>query len=124
MVGDFAALALLLAFLGIYGVVSFSAGRPTHEIGVWMALGAGRVDVGKRVIKESMGTCLIGLLLGIAGVLAARRLISVLPYGAKAAYAGTFAEAVLFVAVVVLLASYIPARKAAAVEPARSLRYE
>jgi len=117
-------LALLLAFIGIYGVVSFSVSRRTHEIGVRIALGADKGDVLRMILKDSMGTCIIGLLLGTAGALAATRVIATMLYGVGSTDAAIFITALLFVAAVVLLASYIPARKAAMLDPARSLRYE
>ncbi len=124
VVGSFAALALLLAFIGIYGVVSFSVSRRTHEIGVRLALGADKSDVLRMILKDSMGTCIVGLLLGTAWALAATRVIATMLYGVSATDGAIFITALLFVAAVVLLASYIPARKAAMLDPARSLRYE
>jgi predicted permease len=124
VIGSFAALALLMAFIGVYGVVSFSVSRRAHEIGIRMALGASKSNVLVMIIRESMSICLVGLLVGVAGALLATRIISSLLYKVSATDPLIFAAALLFVSVVVLIASYIPARRVATTDPARSLRYE
>jgi putative ABC transport system permease protein len=122
--GSFALLALTLAGLGIYGVMAYSVSQRTREIGIRMALGANSRDVLSLVIKQGMRLALIGLGVGLAGSLALTRLMSSVLYGVSATDAATFALVSALLAVVVLAACYIPARRAARVDPMIALRYE
>ncbi|HSB17665.1 MAG TPA: ABC transporter permease [Bryobacteraceae bacterium] len=122
--GIFAALAVILAVVGIYGVMSYSVSRRTHEIGLRLALGAERDDVLKLVLRRGLKLSLIGVAIGIAGALAMTRLVSGFLYGVKASDPLTFAAVSLLLILVALAASYIPARRATTVDPMAALRYE
>jgi predicted permease len=124
LVGVFAAAALALAAIGIYGVVAFSVTRRTQEIGIRMAIGARRADVLRLVVGEGARLALLGVALGIAASLAITRLLSSLLYGVSATDPVTFAAVALLLAAVALLASYIPARRAMRLDPNIALRYE
>jgi predicted permease len=120
----FAASALLLAMIGIYGVMSYAVSRRTQEIGIRVALGAARSDVLKMVVGRGMGLIAIGLALGIAGAAALTRVMSSLLYGVTATDLVSFAAAALVLATVALLACLIPAARAARIHPAIALRNE
>jgi macrolide transport system ATP-binding/permease protein len=122
--GSFALLALTLAALGIYGVMAYSVSQRTREIGIRMALGATSRDVLSLVIKQGMQLALIGLGVGLAGSLAVTRLMSSVLYGVSATDAVTFALVSALLGVVVFAACYIPARRAARVDPMVALRCE
>jgi putative ABC transport system permease protein len=124
VVGAFAALALLLAFIGIYGVVSFSVSRRVREIGIRMAVGATRVDIIKMILRETMITCAFGLIFGTAGAIAAGRYLSSFLYGVTARDPMTFTAAIFFVTAVVFAAGFIPAYRAASAEPSVCLHKE
>jgi putative ABC transport system permease protein len=122
--GSFALLALLLAAVGIYGVVSYAVSRSTHEIGVRMALGANARAVLAMVLGNALRLALAGIAIGVLAALAASQVMSALLFGVSAADPLTFVGVALLVAAVTLTASYIPARRAARVDPLVALRYE
>src|SRR5262249_52223572 len=120
----FGALAVLLACLGLYGVVSYTVTRRTAEIGIRLALGATRTGVLGVVLKESMLLILIGIVIGGPVTLAATRLISTMLFGIGAADPLTVAAAVSMMILVGGLAALLPARRASRVDPMVALRYE
>lgn len=124
MLGGFAAVALLLSAIGIYGVISYSVVQRTHEIGIRAALGASRVDVVKMILKVGAVMAAAGLVLGFIGALALTRLLATLLFGVGARDPLTIAGVGVILAAVALIASYLPARRAAKVDPMICLRYE
>jgi len=124
LLGLFAAMALVLAAIGIFGVISHSVSQRTREIGIRVALGAQSKDVLKQVLQEGARLAAVGLALGLAGSLAATRLIATLLFGVKPADPLTFVVVAVILASVTLAASYIPARRATRVDPTVALRYE
>src|SRR6185369_14567083 len=117
MLAAFAGLALLLASLGIYGVLAYFVTQHTNEIGVRIALGASRTNILGLVLKKGMGLTLLGIAIGVAVSFALTRLMSSLLFGVKAADPLTFAAVPLLLALVALLACLIPARRATRVNP-------
>ncbi len=124
LLGIFAALALVLSCVGIYGVISYLAGQRTHEIGIRMALGAQRNDVLRLVLGHGAKMVLIGVGVGIAVSLALTQLMAKLLYGVSAYDPFTFLGVACLLVLVALAASYIPARRAMRVDPIVALRYE
>jgi predicted permease len=124
LLGAFAVMALVLASVGIYGVIAYVVGQRTQEIGIRMALGAQRRDVLGLVLWQGTRLALLGAALGIAGAFALTRLMTDLLYGVAATDPATFAGLALLLVVVAIAACYIPARRAMRVNPVAALRYE
>jgi putative ABC transport system permease protein len=117
-------LGLFLASLGIYGVMSYSVTQRTHELGIRMALGANRSDILKLVLGQGLRISLLALAVGLAIALAVTRVIAAMLYGVRPTDPATFGGVSLLLTAVALLASFLPARRAAKVEPLVALHYE
>jgi ABC-type antimicrobial peptide transport system permease subunit len=124
LLGVFAALALVLAVIGLYGVLAYTVTQRQREIGVRIALGARQLDVMRLVVGHGMKLTLVGVGVGLAGSLALTRLLSTLLFEIKPTDTVTFASVTFLLVVVALLASVIPARRAMKVDPIEALRNE
>jgi len=122
LMAAFAGLALLLAAVGIYGVISYAVSRRTHEIGVRMALGATPRNVVRLIIGQGMRVVMAGVAAGLIGALLVTRLMTNVVYGVRVTDPLTYGAVALLLTVVALLASYIPARRATRIDPLTSMR--
>ncbi len=121
---SWSALALILAFLGIYGVMSYAVTERVHEMGVRMALGAQRFDVLRLVVGSGVFLAALGLLFGWIGAFFASRAMASMLFGIRPTDPWTYVTITALLALVALAACYVPARRATAVDPLVSLRYE
>jgi macrolide transport system ATP-binding/permease protein len=124
LMGTFAALALLLSAVGLYGVVAYSVSRRTREIGIRMALGAQRSEVLRMVIREGMLLAGVGVAIGVGAALGLTRLIASLLYGVEPWDPVVFVSVAVVLSLIALVAAYIPARRAMRVDPVTALKYE
>ena len=124
LLGIFAGLAVALAAVGLYGVMSYSVVQRTHEIGIRMALGAQQHDVLKMVVQRGMSLAGVGVILGVAASFGLTRLISHLLFGVSPSDPVTFLAVAVLLMSVALFANYIPARRATQVDPIVALRCE
>jgi len=124
LLGVFASFALVLATIGIYGVMAYLVSQGTREIGIRMALGASQRNVLSLVVRQGMALALSGVMIGLAAAFLLTRLMRSLLFGVEAADLITFAAISLLVLLIGLLASYIPAQSATRIDPIVSLRCE
>ncbi|MDQ6911999.1 MAG: ABC transporter permease [Verrucomicrobiota bacterium] len=124
LLGLFAAIAMILAAIGIYGVIAYSVAQRTREIGIRMALGAQRTQMLQMILRQSLTVVAIGLTIGLVAAFAGTRLLASLLYGVSANDIFTYINVVLLLGGAAFLASYIPARRAMKVDPMIALRYE
>jgi len=124
LISAFATLALVLATVGVYAIAAQSVSQRTSEIGLRMAVGAGRADVVRLIVRAELPAILVGALAGLAGAVAATRMLDAWLFGVAATDGVTLASAVALLALVAILATWIPARRAARLDPLRALRTE
>jgi putative ABC transport system permease protein len=124
LLGTFAGLALLLAVVGIYGAIAYAVGQQTREFGIRMALGAQRYHLLIMVLRQTLVKLTVGLAIGVGGALVVTRLMGSLLFGIRATDPLTFSLAAATLLVAALIASFIPARRAATVDPISALRNE
>jgi putative ABC transport system permease protein len=124
LLGAFAGVALILAAIGIYGVIAYTVAQRTKEIGIRMALGAQRIDMLTMILRQSFLVIGIGLVAGIFGALGVTRLMSSLLYGVTAHDLSIYAAVTIVLSAASLIATYFPARRAMSVDPMVALRYE
>jgi putative ABC transport system permease protein len=124
LITGFAALALVVSAVGIYGTINYSVARRTHEIGIRMALGADRENVLAMIFKQGLSLVTAGLVLGISGAWMATRVLRTLLFGVQPTDGMAFAGGVGVLILSVLLACYVPARRATRVDPLEALRHQ
>jgi len=124
LLGLFAGIALIVASIGIYGLLQYSTAQQTHDIGIRMALGARQLDVLRAILAHGFKLTLIGVAIGLAGAVALTRVLASLLYGVTPTDPLTLAGVSFLLAAIALLASYLPARRAARIDPMAALRYE
>jgi putative ABC transport system permease protein len=124
LIGLFGVLGMMLAAVGLYGVIAYSVGRRTHEIGLRIALGAESGDVLKMVFRQGMLIVFVGVVLGFFGAMAASQILSSVLYGISAVDPLSFGVASIVLLGVAFLANWLPARRAARIDPMIALRYE
>jgi putative ABC transport system permease protein len=124
LLGCFAGVAMILAAIGIYGVIAYSVAQRTKEIGIRMALGAQKIDMLQMVLQQSFIIVGLGLVAGLLGALAVTRLMSSLLYGVSTYDISIYGMVLIGLSGAALIASYLPARRAMAVDPMVALRYE